>query len=220
MVTYASLTRWAQDVYSPDPRLREEAARQLWLRFADRLGVVVRRRLNAQILRRVGVDDVVQSLFGDYFAAPPGPAGPPRSRADLWRLLICFTIRKVAKTADHHRAQRRDVRRDRSLPGFAADGSASPLIWVEPQDFRALSPEDEAIAREEYDRLLAVLPDDLKQVFFLRLEGYTNAEIAGQLDRVVRTIELKMKTIRSLLRPYVKVAPPAQPSQPPVELFK
>jgi RNA polymerase sigma-70 factor (ECF subfamily) len=212
METYGSLTRWAQDLYSQDPRRREEAARQLWLRFADRLGVVVRRRLNAQILRRVGVDDVLQSLFGDFFAAPPGPAGPPRSRAELWRLLICFTMRKVANTANDHRAQRRDVGRDRPLAGFATDESGSSLGWAnEPEDCRTLSPEDEAMAREEFDRLLAVLPEDLKQVFFLRLEGYTNAEIAGKLDRVERTIELKMKTIRGLLRPYVKAAPRAQP---------
>jgi RNA polymerase sigma-70 factor (ECF subfamily) len=211
METYGSLTLWAQDLYSSDPCRREEAARQLWLRFAERLGVVVRRRLNAQILRRVGVDDVLQSLFGDFFAAPPAHAGPPRSRAELWRRLICFTMRKVANTANFHRAQRRDVRRDRPMEGFASDDSVSGHGWAQPEDFRALSPEDEAMAREEFGRLLAVLPEDLKQVFALRLEGYTNAEIAGQLDRVERTIELKLKTIRGLLRPYVKAAPPAQP---------
>jgi RNA polymerase sigma-70 factor (ECF subfamily) len=211
METYGSLTGWAHDLYSPDACRREEAARQLWLRFADRLGVVVSRRLNARILRRVGVDDVLQSLFGDFFAAPPGPAGPPRSRTELWRLLICFTMRKVANTANHHQAQRRDVRRDRPLAGFAADESGSSRGRAELEDSRALSPEDEAMARDEFDRLLAVLPYDLKQVFALRLEGYTNAEIARQLDRVERTIELKLKTIRGLLRPYVKGAPPASP---------
>jgi hypothetical protein len=72
-----------------------------------------------------------------------------------------------------------------------------------------VDPEDEAMTLEEFDRLLTVLPDDLKPVFALRLEGYTNAEIARQLDRVERTIELKPKTIRGLLRPSVQ-APPQQ----------
>jgi hypothetical protein len=41
----------------------------------------------------------------------------------------------------------------------------------------------------------------------MRLDGYTNAEIAKQIGRVERTVELKMTTIRGLLRPHVDEAP-------------
>src|SRR6476660_5298395 len=115
MDTPGSLTRFAFDLHSPDAALREEAARQIWTRFAGRLRAVVRRRLDPRILRRAGEDDVLQALFASFFAAKPGPAGPPPSRADLWRLLVHFTVRKVASTADHHRARRRDLGRDRPL---------------------------------------------------------------------------------------------------------
>src|SRR5947209_941526 len=40
-----SLTRFAHDLYAADPARRQEAARQIWLRFADRLAAEVRRRL-------------------------------------------------------------------------------------------------------------------------------------------------------------------------------
>jgi RNA polymerase sigma-70 factor (ECF subfamily) len=211
MPTERSLTRYARDLHSPDAQRREEAARQIWLRFAERLGAVVRHRLNSRILRHAGLDDVLQSLFASFFAAAPGPNGPPRNRAELWKLLICFTMRKVANTAHHDHAQRRDIRRERPLVNLAADTASAGRANPEPEDFRTLSPEDEAIAREEFDRLLAVLPEDLKQVFAMRLEGYTNSEIAEQIGRVERTVELRMRVIRGLLRPYVKVGPPTQP---------
>jgi DNA-directed RNA polymerase specialized sigma24 family protein len=224
METEGSLTRWAHELHAPDAPRREEAARQLWLHFAERLRAVVRRRLDARIRRCAGEDDVLQSIFASFFAAAPGPNGPPRSRADLWRLLVHFTLCKVASTAHRHRARRRDVRREQPLGdvagcngrlrGVAADAADAGLGWAEPEGPRWMSPEDEAVAREEFDRLRAVLPEDLQRVFALRLEGYTNAEIAAQLDRVERTVELKLRAIRGLLGPHLGIVPSGPPGAP------
>ena len=191
-----SLTRLAHEVYSADPILRDEAARQLWLRFSARVATVVRRRLDPRILRRVGLEDVMQSLFADYFAAGPGSNGPPRDRDELWRRLVRFTLYKVANTADRHHAGRRDVRREQ----LVGDHPAS----ADPADFRHRAPDEEAAAREEFARLLDVLPDDLRRVLVLRIEGYSNAQIAAEIGRVERTVELKLQTIRSLLRPHLR----------------
>jgi hypothetical protein len=110
--TEGSLTIYARELYSPDPNRREEAARQLWLRFSERLVAQVRRRLDPRILRRTGAEDVVQNLFAAFFDADPGPNGPPRNRAELWRRLVHFTMCAVANTVDYHQAQRRDYRRE------------------------------------------------------------------------------------------------------------
>jgi DNA-directed RNA polymerase specialized sigma24 family protein len=209
MTTEGSLTRWAHELHAPDAARREAAARQIWLRFSARLRDLVRHRLDPQIRRRASADDVLQSLFASFFTAPPGPAGPPRSRADLWRLLVHFTICKVANTAERHRAQRRDVRRERPLDAADAAAERFPPTEHEPEDPRWMSPEDEAVAREEFDRLRAVVPDDLRPVLDLRLEGYTNAEIARQINRVERTVELKLRAIRGLLAPHLG-GPPAE----------
>jgi RNA polymerase sigma-70 factor, ECF subfamily len=206
-----SLTRFAHDLQSPDASRREEAARQIWLRFADRLGALVGRRLDVLVRRRVDVDDVVQSLFASFFAAKPSPAGPPRSREDLWRLLVHFAMCKVAGTVDHHHARRRDVRRDRPFPLHGDAETASDEGWAALRDRARMTPADEVVARLEFERLLAVLPDDLRQTFALRLEGYTNAEIAAQIGRVERTVELKLRTIRGLLRPHLAEMFPSRP---------
>ncbi len=202
-----SLTRLAQEVYSPDPIRRDEAAREMWLRFSDRIATIVRRRLDPRILRRAGLEDVMQSLFADYFAAGPGPSGPPRDRVELWRRLVRFTLYKIANTVDRHGARRRDVRREQLVGDFVGP--------AEPVDFRHRAPEEEAAAREEFDRLLDVLPDDLRRVLAMRIEGYSNAEIALEIGRVERTVELKLRTIRSLLHPHLRdvVAPDDEPDK-------
>jgi RNA polymerase sigma-70 factor (ECF subfamily) len=195
-------------MHSLDDRLRDEAARQIWLRFAERLETLVRRRLDPRVLRRTGPDDVVQSLFASYFAAGPGPDGPPRDRAELWRRLVRFAMCKVASTAKQHRAQRRDVRREQPLegPNPSAGGQSRGAPPDEPVDRYLIAPEFRAIAQEEFDRLLTVLPEDLQRVFTLRLQGYTNAEIALQMDRVERTVELKLRAIRAVLGPHLRSA--------------
>ena len=78
---------------------------------------------------------------------------------------------------------------------------------------RSPGPEDEAIAREEFDRLLAVLPDDYQHVLALRMEGYTNAEIAARIGRVERTVELKLRAIRGLLGPHLGLPDPGTPAR-------
>lgn len=203
MRTEGSLTRYARELHSSDRLRREEAARQLWLRFSERLAAEFRRRLDARLLRRVGIDDLLQSLFVSFFAAAPGPDGPPRDRTELWRLLVHFTMCKVANTADFHRAKRRDYRREISQRDLVAGADGSSPRPFDLADFRGLDPADEAVARMEFTRLLGLLPDDLREVFVMRLEGYTNAEIGAQIGRVERTVELRMKAIRGLLQPPV-----------------
>jgi DNA-directed RNA polymerase specialized sigma24 family protein len=51
-------------------------------------------------------------------------------------------------------------------------------------------------------RLLEVLPDEaLRQVALLKLEGYTNEEIAGQKDCAPQTVGRWLALIRKTWRP-------------------
>jgi DNA-directed RNA polymerase specialized sigma24 family protein len=61
------------------------------------------------------------------------------------------------------------------------------------------SPEEKLIVLEELERLLQWLPDDLRQIVLWKLEGFTNADIAGMIERTVRCVELKMQLIRKRL---------------------
>ena len=56
---------------------------------------------------------------------------------------------------------------------------------------------------EEFDRLMAKLPYILLRILLIRLEGDTNAQIAHKIGQVERSVELKVKLIRAILRPDV-----------------
>jgi len=62
-----------------------------------------------------------------------------------------------------------------------------------------LEPTPDFVAQmaEQYEGLLGSLGDDtLRQIATWKLEGYTNAEIAGKLGCVTRTVERKLEMIR------------------------
>jgi hypothetical protein len=83
MTDDGSLTRYACDLHAPDPTVRQEAARQLWLRFAGRLRGVVRRRLDPLIAGRVGT--------GPRHPCFTPRGGPMRTRA-AFVLTLAFTL--------------------------------------------------------------------------------------------------------------------------------
>jgi DNA-directed RNA polymerase specialized sigma24 family protein len=120
---------------------------------------------------------------------------------------------KVAKAADYHRAQRRDVRRETPMADLARDESDASPEGLEVVDVRSLAPEDEVLARMEFHRLFAALLEDLQEVFAMRLEGYTNRQIADTIGRSERLVEMNLRTIRGLLRPHLKDRSPVPPDR-------
>jgi serine/threonine protein kinase len=79
---------------------------------------------------------------------------------------------------------------------------------------------------EQIDRLLKDLPEDLRQILAWKLEGYTNAEIASEIQRTVRCVELKLQIIRKRLRQepdpntrsHDRLSGTPEPVTPPVEV--
>ena len=49
---------------------------------------------------------------------------------------------------------------------------------------------------EQFHRLMGLLKPELQHIARMKLEGYTNREIAGSLGRVERTVERKLERIR------------------------
>jgi DNA-directed RNA polymerase specialized sigma24 family protein len=74
-----------------------------------------------------------------------------------------------------------------------ADGALQDVIGNEP------TPELAASFAEECKRLLEALDNaELRQVAVWKMEGYTVEEIAQRLGCVERTVERKLKVIRSI----------------------
>jgi RNA polymerase sigma-70 factor (ECF subfamily) len=206
------MTRWAVDLRSPDPRVRDEAARRIWERYATRLLTLVRRKLDERVRRRADEDDVLQSMYKSFCLGRRSDEAPLPSRDDLWRLLVHIAMCKVANAANHHRAGRRDVRRERDDPAGRADDGPSPRWMLELMDRSEPSPDEAMALEEEIEGWLKPLPDDLRRVALWKLEGYTNREIGVMIERTERTVELKMKIIRGHLESRLATAGPREPS--------
>jgi DNA-directed RNA polymerase specialized sigma24 family protein len=70
---------------------------------------------------------------------------------------------------------------------------------------REPTPEAAADAADECRRLLEYLEEpELRLIALLKVEGYTNEEIAARLDCVARTIERKVSRIRLLWKHELK----------------
>jgi DNA-directed RNA polymerase specialized sigma24 family protein len=197
MSSPGSVTQWADDLRSADPRVRDEAALRIWERYSARLLALVRQNLNERIRRRADEDDVVQSMYKS-FCLGRQDAQPLSSRDDLWRLLVRIALCKVANLAKEHQAARRDVRRE--LAGGRHDDGPTPDWMLEAMDRSEPTPEEALILQEELAQWLEPLPEDLRNIVLWKLEGYTNREIGDRIRRTERSVELKLRIIRSMLK--------------------
>jgi DNA-directed RNA polymerase specialized sigma24 family protein len=176
---------------------QRDAARLLWERYYHRLLGLARAKLGGLPRRALSPrdeEDVALSAFDSFCrGAEQGRFLRLEDRHDLWEVLVTITTRKAINLIVHEGRDRRDWRRIQDRPeGPDASGSIlGTLIGKEPD------PGFAAGVADEFERLLALLPDDeLKQIALGKLEGYTNEEIREQLDLAPATVERRLRLIR------------------------
>ena len=79
---------------------------------------------------------------------------------------------------------------------FAHDADSSPRDDLGQMVGHEPTPEFVAQAAEQCQRLLGMLPEDLRGLAQLKLQGYSNGELADHLGVVERTVERKLNLIR------------------------
>ena len=121
-------------------------------------------------------------------------------RHDLWRLLFQITAQKAIDYKRHERRQKRGggVVRGESALGQAGEAmgpqAMAQLIGDEP------TPSFVAMIVEQIQELLDRLTNaDVRAVAELKMEGYTNGEIAEKLGCAQRTVERRLHLIRKIL---------------------
>jgi len=180
----------------------EEAVRVLWQRYYPRLVALARKKFQGASRRVSDEEDAALSAFDSFCRrAERGQFPDLKGRDGLWALLVILTARKVADQVKYDRRDKRgggQVRGDSAL--HADEGTTGPagLDSLEGDD---PTPEEAALLAEEVETLLARLRDPaVRQVAVDKLEGYSNAEIAGRLGCSVPTVERRLAIIRRLLK--------------------
>ena len=189
-----SITEWIGGLKAGD----EEAAQRVWERYFDRLVQLARDRLRAA--RRAGADqdgeDVALSALNSVCLGAAGGRFPRLAdRNGLWVLLVVIAARKAINSARDQRRRKRGggrVLAETDLADVGADGEA-PLARVVG---REPTPELAALVAESLQARLEGLDDVLRRIALLRLEGYTNGEIAARLGCTERTVIRKIEVIR------------------------
>jgi RNA polymerase sigma-70 factor (ECF subfamily) len=172
----------------------QDAATQLYLRYAQRLNSLVETQCSTELAHRAGVDDIVQSVFGSFFRRVRQGFYDAPDGDELWKLLLVIAIHKVREKAVYHHAAKRDMHRT-----IGGDEAVRHLeLWSNAKD----SPDgylDLAL-----DEILEQLPGESRTMVGLRLEGYQVAEIARKTGRSRRTVERILQETRVKLDQLVR----------------
>jgi RNA polymerase sigma-70 factor, ECF subfamily len=169
----------------------QDAAAQVFQRFARQLITLARRRLDPHLRQKIDPEDVLQSAFRSFFVRNAEGDFDLANWDVLWGMLALITARKCAKQADYYHAQRRDVRRE-AAPAPRSD--ESEVGW-EATDHEP-TPAEAAVLDELVGELMHGLSDNERPILGLRLQGYSVGEIAAQVGRTERTVQRVLQRLR------------------------
>jgi len=195
-----SITQWIGQLKAGDPGApaRVIAEQELWNHYFHRLVGLARKLLRGAPQRVEDEEDVVLGALNSFFRGAEGGRFPDlRDRTDLWPLLVKITAHKAINQLERHQAQKRGGGKVRGESVFLNGGADSDIAGIEQIVGAEPTPEFAAAMAEHCQKLLAVLDDDsLREIARLKLEGYTNEEIAERLGIVERTVERRLNRIR------------------------
>jgi RNA polymerase sigma-70 factor, ECF subfamily len=188
-------TRW-QALIDGLRRGDSRTAQEFWNQYGGMLHGLAEKHLGGGVRRRVGPEDVVQSACRTFLRrAQMGEFQLPDSES-LWRLLCAITLTKLREQTRFHLRQKRGL--DQEIHASAlpdASGSAAAFDQVA----RAPGPVEAAQFAEQFQQLLSTLDEEERQFVDLKLQDFTQDEIAQRLGCSERTVRRILKRVQSRL---------------------
>src|SRR5262249_6170000 len=127
---------------------RNEAAAQVFQRFANRLIVLARKQLDPKVLQKLDPEDVMQSVFRSFLIRnATGQLGEFDSWDNVWAMLVVMTQRKCGRRMDYFHTARRDVRRE--IQGIPKDQTPDSSLNAEEP-----TPSEAAMLTETIEQLM------------------------------------------------------------------
>jgi RNA polymerase sigma factor (sigma-70 family) len=177
------ITGWIGGMKSGD----DEAIRKIWEHYSPRVVALARERLPVWLRSIVDGDDVANDAMYSVIMGLQGGRFPElHDRDDLWALLACITARKAINQINRALRQKRPPAKA-GLPldeELVAPDPPPDLLWIAAEQFGLLI---DCLHRK--DELLATIA-------LWKFEGYTNQEIARQLNCSDRRVARKLELIR------------------------
>lgn len=170
------------------------AAQALWQQYFHRLVGLARKQLEGRVRLVQDEEDVALSAFHSFCRGIERGRFPQLTdRGDLWNLLVTITLHKVLHLI------RDEGRMKRGGGKQAVEGEGSDLDLLGQLVGAEPTPQVAIQVAEEAERLLNKLPSpDLVELALLKMEGYSNSEIAERWNKTERTVERKLNLIRKI----------------------
>ena len=189
------VSQWLSRLQRGDDR----AADVIWREYFEKIVRLAKRRLGELPRRVADEEDVALSAMNSLFrGAEAGRFPQLEDRDDLWKLLVTITARKAIKVQRRHFAEKRGggLVQGESVLGRRQDPEDG--LWGIDQVLgREPTPELTGMLSETCHVMLGDLQDaTLEQIALLKLEGYSNSEIARRQGCSKRTIERKLERIQ------------------------
>lgn len=173
----------------------EDAMQKIWTAYYEKLVRHARKKLASSNNRVVDEEDVAIEALNSFFqAAEKGKFPNLQDRSDLWKLLLTMTSRKVSRKIREQTALKRGGNAVRGesvfLNGNGEQTSGLAGIADPTPEFCEL------FVEELFERLDRLGDGRLREIAVLKLEGYSNKEIALRMGCALRTVERKLDRIR------------------------
>lgn len=171
----------------------QQAALEVFQRFAGRLIGLARSHLVSGLQAKVDAEDVLQSAWKSFFLRQTDGQFTLAGWDDLWALLVVITLRKCNRKVEHFSAARRDVLREVRTLSEEDERSWSELAGgPAPSDGLLLAEVVEGVMR-------TLLGEHERQILLLSLQGYSTEEVGQQVRRTERTVRRVLARIRDQL---------------------
>lgn len=190
----AEIVRWIGTIHAVD----DEMAAKIWDRYFPGLVRLARDRIGTMPRRVFDEEDIAVSALRSFFRGAEEGRFDLRDQQDLWKLLVTITIRKVTAERRRFFSDKRGQGRvsgDSVFYQVNADGRLETFNDVLDEH---LMPELADDVRRACEGLLEMLKNDkLRQTALLKMEGYTNTEIAADMNCSVARVKQRLAEIRS-----------------------
>ena len=158
-----------------------------------------RAQLASGLRRRVGADDVAQSACRTFLRRAQIGEFELSDSEGLWGLLCAITLTKVREQTRFHLREKRGLHREvhHAAGNAAGDSTGGPSVFFD-RPTAEPSPDDAAEFTDQFTRLVESLDEEERQLVDLKLQQFTNDEIAERMGCSERTVRRILKRVQAV----------------------
>jgi RNA polymerase sigma factor (sigma-70 family) len=172
-----------------------QQVREFCTQYGDLLYKVAEQHLPSRLRRRLGPEDVVQSVCRTFLRRAKDGEFQLVDSGSLWRLLCAITLTKVHEQARFHSRWKRGFNQEVPLALTTGAGSDDGPAIPAPGP----SPAEAAEFADQFEQVIAGLAEEERRIVDLKLQEYTNKQVARDLGCSERTVRRLLKRVQARL---------------------